>query len=413
MQMFTGKQYLAIDIANNFGLDKKDWSERLDWFATNVKHLESLQNKAAEPALYYAGVQAYRKAEKGIPSGYPISLDATASGMQFLACLTGDRSAAQLCNVLDTGHRRDAYTAVFEIMVDLLVKRLGEDAAGKIERDDLKQAVMTSLYGSTAMPKKIFGEGSEQLQTFYDVMEQVAPAAWELNQAFMSIWDSEALTNDWVMPDNFHVHIKVMGQKTETVNFMNEPVEIVRTVNMTTEEGRSLGANTIHSLDGMVVREMTRRCNYDPKVIARVWALFGTGEMILGGKTRIVMWSYEDEQMTKTLWRHYEESGYLSARILDYLTPLTLKYVRKEVIIELLNSLPAKPFSIISVHDCFRCLPNYGNDLRKQYNLQLHLIAKSNLLSFLLSQLMKKPVQIDKFDETVADDILNAEYALS
>lgn len=63
--------------------------------------------------------------------------------------------------------------------------------------------------------------------------------------------------------------------------------------------------------------------------------------------------------------------------------------------------------------DCFRCLPQYANDLREQYNRQLHLIAKSELLSFLLSQLMKRPVRVGKLDPTLADDILNSDYALS
>ena len=35
MTQFTGLQYLMIDVANNFGLSKKDWSERLDWFKAN------------------------------------------------------------------------------------------------------------------------------------------------------------------------------------------------------------------------------------------------------------------------------------------------------------------------------------------------------------------------------------------
>lgn len=61
----------------------------------------------------------------------------------------------------------------------------------------------------------------------------------------------------------------------------------------------------------------------------------------------------------------------------------------------------------------FRCLPNYGNDLRKQYNLQLHLIAKSNMLSDLLSQLNGYEMKIGKLDPTLANDILEANYALS
>ena len=32
MMRFTGKQYLQIDIASNYGLDKETWEHRLNWF---------------------------------------------------------------------------------------------------------------------------------------------------------------------------------------------------------------------------------------------------------------------------------------------------------------------------------------------------------------------------------------------
>ena len=40
MQEFTGLQYLMIDIASHFGLDKKDWNVRLEWTITHVDELE-------------------------------------------------------------------------------------------------------------------------------------------------------------------------------------------------------------------------------------------------------------------------------------------------------------------------------------------------------------------------------------
>src|SRR5690606_19590575 len=193
----------------------------------------------------------------GKPTGYMISLDATSSGLQLLAALTGDLRAAQLCNVVDTGHREDAYTNVYATMLSQL------DESGKITRDMAKDAIMTSLYGSTAVPKRVFGEGN-LLDVFYFVMENIAPAAWVLNQAFLAIWDPGALSNDWVLPENFHVHIKVMDQVKERVHFLNQPFDVFYKVNRPMSDGRSLGANTIHSIDGMIVREITRRCDYDP-----------------------------------------------------------------------------------------------------------------------------------------------------
>lgn len=61
----------------------------------------------------------------------------------------------------------------------------------------------------------------------------------------------------------------------------------------------------------------------------------------------------------------------------------------------------------------FRCLPNYGNDLRKQYTNLLQLIGKSNLLQFLISQILKRKVAIGKLDEDMWKEIGDAEYALS
>ena len=404
MQRFTGKQYLMIDIANSFGLDKKTWDERLEWFKQHEDHLDEMLPQADDPAMYFAGVQAWDAVKHGLPIGYPVSLDATSSGLQILAALTGDRRAAQLCNVVSTGSREDAYTNVFDIMVDRLINKLGQYAGG-IKRDDCKRAIMTSLYGSVAVPKEVFGEGT-QLDIFYEVMSEVAPAAWELNEAFLSIWNSDALSHDWVLPDNFHVHIKVMTQVKEVVQFMNEPYDTFHMVNQPTEEGRSLGANCIHSLDGMIVREITRRCDYS---VDRMLEIMGFLDAVIIGD---VLYD-SDTYMVQTLWKHYQESGYLSARILDHLQAHNVNLVDRAVIWELIDSLPEKPFKVIAVHDCFRVLPNYGNDLREQYNRQLMLIAKSNLLQYLLSQIVGRQLSIGKLDPNLWQDIMDTDYALS
>lgn len=404
MQLFnTGLEYLKIDIASNFGLDKKTWNERIDWYNQNESKLESLIKKADTPALFYAGINAMKKAKAGEPSGYPISLDATSSGLQILACLTGDRKAAELCNVINTGKRQDAYTVIYHRMLDKIGGQVGV-----IKRDDTKQAILTSLYGSQAVPKQVFGTGA-LLSVFDNTMSESAPAAWDLNKAWLALWDPTVWEHSWTLPDNFHVHVKVMGEEVETIHVFETPIDISRYVNMPVEEGRSLGANTTHSIDGYVVREICRRCNYDVDQIKRIRQMI---EEIKGGyePTHFVDANFE---MVKTLMQLWEKTGMLSARIFDHLDYTNIRHVNLEPIEELLASLPKKPFKVISIHDCFRCLPNYGNDLRIQYNRQLFEIARGNLLQHIMRAVTGKPIVIEKLDPTMFQDILDANYALS
>lgn len=402
MQTFTPIQYLKIDIANNFGLDKEDWDTRLQWFEDNVSQLNKLIHRAEEPALFYAGVQAYYKALSGSPSGYPISLDATASGIQLLAVLTGDRKAAELCNVVDAGKRMDAYTALYHVMLD----KIGEGA--KIDRKGTKEAIMTAFYSSTAVPKRIFGEGV-LLDTFYETMAESCPGAWELNETMLAIWDDNALINEWVLPDNFHVKIKVMGTVNDVVHFLNEPFDVTYSINKPIERGRSLGANMVHSIDGMIVRELGRRCMYDVDQITHL-------RKYLSQPAHAVSFDREKDDMLRVLLSHYHDSGFLSARVFEYLDRYNLGNLNQKeakAVMALIDSLPEKPFEVLMVHDCFRVLPNYGNDIRKQYNQLLHEIGKSNMLSFIMSQILKRHIQIQKLDSKMADDILEANYALS
>lgn len=405
MQLLTAREYLKVDIANNYGLDKKTWDERISWFDENETNLLNLVDEAEESALFYAGVNAWKDMKAGKPIGYAVALDATSSGLQLLACLTGDRSAAELCNVVnymgENGKplRRDAYTVIYHKMLDIL----GE--ASRIKRSDTKQAVMTAFYGSEAKPKEVFGEGI-RLKTFENVMETVASGPWALNKFLLQCGNPDANRYVWVLPDNFHAVIKVMVPEVQTVNFLGKPFDIIRMVQGTEEKTRMLSANITHSIDGMVVREMLRRCNYDPDLVKAVRELCDEGPSEYGEIEGNL-------EMVQELWSHYEKSGFLSLSILDYLDPCTIAYVDRQVVADMIDTMPKKPFPVLTVHDCFRCHPNYGNDLRRQYNQILSDIAKSDLLGFILSQVLGQEFSAGKLDDSLWQDILETDYALS
>ena len=398
-QSFTAAEYLKIDVANNFGLDHENWDVRLAWFDNNEHQLRDIVRHADCHALYQAGVQAWEDYKAGKPIGYAVSLDATSSGIQLLSCLVSDPQAASLCNVIDTGNREDAYLLLYHAMV----KRIGE--AAKIERKATKLAIMAAFYTSRNEPRRVFGDGP-LLEAFYDTVREEAPGAWELNETFLAIWDNTKDLYSWVLPDNFHVHVKVMGTNRETVNFLNRPYEVSYSSQQPVERGRFLGAHTAHCCDALVVRELRWRCHYDPAQLAEVRRVLGCGSPLKTLNT-------DGDKLVKILWDHYLDSGFLSARILRYLTYSNVGHVDPAVVLALMDTLPKKPFNFMPVHDCFRVHPNYGNDIRRQYNQLLHDIAKSDLLSFIMSQQVGRRVKIGKMDPEMYKKILEANYALS
>ena len=61
----------------------------------------------------------------------------------------------------------------------------------------------------------------------------------------------------------------------------------------------------------------------------------------------------------------------------------------------------------------FRVLPNYGNDVRRQYNNLLVELAKGDLLSHILSMVLNRPVSVGKLDADMWKDVAQTNYALS
>lgn len=245
MQTFTGKQYLQIDIANSFGHDKLTWDGRLSWFKENEQHLladpVAAVVKSDEPAQALAGILAYQQVLAGKPTGYLCGLDATASGLQLLALLSGCEQSASLCNLIDTGCREDAYTTVYE----RINQRLGTE--GQIPRKEVKQALLTHLYGSTAVPKHTFGKGTPELQAFYGVVESLLPGADDLNRGLLTLWNPEALTHEWTLPDGFEVVIKSMVKEESQVSFLEQAYTVTQYRHAAKSESKCLGANIIHS----------------------------------------------------------------------------------------------------------------------------------------------------------------------
>lgn len=251
MQTFTGKQYLKIDIANCFGLDRLTWDKRLDWFENNESRLESLHQQANSPILFRKAVRAWRTVQRGQPTNHIMGLDATASGLQIMACLSGCHSTARSVNLIYTGQREDVYQTIADDMNTL-------DGVNT-DRQQCKKPVMTVFYGSTEQPKQIFGEGLA-LGQFYRALEKDLTGAYQLMNILQSHWQGNVEYHQWRLPDGHVARVPV----TTTVekNLEIDEADHMRfayrsTVVQPQASSRSLAANIVHSIDGFVVRRMT------------------------------------------------------------------------------------------------------------------------------------------------------------
>lgn len=197
-----------IDTANQFGLDKLVFEERIQWVKDHMDTLEDHVDSADNKYLFKKAVMAIRKAQQKVPTGHLVGFDATCSGIQVMSALTGCKAGAEATGLVNPNVRADAYTTVTEIMNGIL-----GGVGLSVERKKAKTALMTVMYGSKAEPIKLFGEDTVELKAFYEAAVQVAPGAWELLQELIESWRSGAAYHAWQLPDGFEAKVKVMQAK--------------------------------------------------------------------------------------------------------------------------------------------------------------------------------------------------------
>lgn len=412
MVNYTGYQYLLIDIANQYGLDKLIFEDRIQWATERLQELETHADRAECPPLYKKAVAALRKAQAGQPTGHMVGVDACCSGIQVLSVLTGCINGATATGLVDPDRRADAYTQTTETMNGILGGGL------TVTRKAAKQALMTSFYGSRKTPKDIFGEDTPELNAFYQAAQQVAPGAWELLQDLLAAWQPYALSHEWKLPDGFDAKVKVL-EKKETRIEVDELDHATFTYeyydNLGMKKGISLPANVTHSVDAYILREMHRRCNYDREMA-----------ITLQYNINMELAAREDHGMEQKPCSNpkvqyyidqYIRSGIASMVIMPHLMEGSCTFLDTAHLEKLLHivtgMLTYVPFPLVTVHDEFKAHANHLNQVRWQYKEILAELADSHLIDDLLSQIHGKPGQFSKLSRNLGDLIRNSNYGLS
>jgi hypothetical protein len=410
---YTGWQYLLIDAAGHYGLEKGySFEDRIRWATDNLEILEKLVAGADKPSLYRKSVMAIRKAQEGKAIGHMVHMDASASGIQIMSALTGCKNGAFATGLVDPDRPQDAYGLVTET----LNKKLGSNI--QIPRCDAKQAVMTQFYGSKAVPEALFGEGTPELAAFYEACNDVAPGANQLLKDLLGSWQSTAEAHTWVIADGFESVVKVMVKKESRIEvdeldhatFTYEYYE-----NEPTFYGLSIAANVVHSVDAMILREMHRRCNYDAqrvKYFNEAITLELLERMYNPYKTVPTLTPKVEKYMNM-----YYQSEFASAVVVPYLSDNNIKALPttylKEINKVLGDMLLHAPFQLVTIHDSYASSPNNVNHVRYHYKEILAELSESTVIDDLLSQINNVQGTFAKLSTDLSGYIRNSNYGLT
>lgn len=411
-------EYLCIDVANCVGTqgsfkgDKELFEARIQWVKDNIDQLESFIDVAEDKPQYIKAVHALREVMLGKPTGHLVALDATCSGIQIMSAITGCHKGADATGLVSS-KRADAYTDVTAAMNSIL-KLKGFDQI-EVPRSDVKRAVMTSGYGSTLVPKEVFGEG-ELLATFYQAAFKVAPAAFQLMSSLLDTWQSGALSHDWVMPDNFHVHIKVMESKETRIEVDELDHATFTTyvkINQGSKKGLANVANIIHSIDGYLLRSLIRRASFNPTKVNHARDLISKHLMArtYGATNKGTL-----DADLKNMLNIYEYSKMLDVSLIDCITEENIGHIPMDLLVKLnatlgkMLELGSSP--VLTVHDAFRSAPWHCNAVRYWYKEIMAELAESDILQFIVSQVVGQEVKYIKKSSNLADLIRKSNYAI-
>lgn len=388
MQLFTPFEYLLIDVANQFGKDKDLYEDRIQWTKNNMNHLEELVSEADSPNMYWKAVDAVRCAQNGIPTGHLVGFDSASSGIQLLSvlarCVIGMRNTGVL-NTIGMKSAPDIYKTCTQVM-------------GRVSyvRKAVKAALMTFMYGSDKQPKITFGEG-EDLDLFFKAAKTVAPEAFDLRSILLSLADPSRLDYTYTMPDHGVVHKRVWVKKDYRIqeSLLGSSFTFRTKINEGKEGDKALAADVTHSIDSYVVREINRRCNFDKETLRKALELINTlGDIEVTDRSKMIS-LVEVERLSIDTLENYT---------LNQLAQL------KEII---QISLNYGSFECVFIHDEFKCHANYMNILRKHYNIILWEMYHSNLLADIIKQISGLDLQVQPFNQQIADEILDANYPIN
>ena len=294
------------------------------------------------------------------------------------------------------------------------------------ERKRVKNAVMTSLYGSEKQPKLEFGEDTEELNAFFTAMEQLAPGPVRLLTALLASWQPNALKHEWTLPDGFKSVVKVMQkvkQRIEIDELGGAQMTYEYYENQPVPKDKKNAANVIHSVDGYILRTLIRRCNHDAEAVKLFHEALGKELLIRTLEDRKDPSSIKVHSVaglrTLRLVELYHRTGIADTRIMDNFHLDNLKLLPRRMLKKLYRTTTLMvnhdPFPIVPIHDEFMVPVTHVDDLRLHYRHIMSELADSNLINAILTDIHADLRLYDEFHwkpSPIPSQIANSDYGI-
>lgn len=162
----SGAFWLAIHIANLFGIDKVSFDERVQWVMDNEDAILDSASRPLDGARFWTTADSpycalaasfewlgYRIQGNDYVSHMAIALDGSCSGLQHFSAMLRDHIGGAQVNLVPSDKPADIYTAVAKVAQQTVDSELTDASApwqaGKVIRKIAKQPCMTLCYGAT------------------------------------------------------------------------------------------------------------------------------------------------------------------------------------------------------------------------------------------------------------------------
>lgn len=318
----SGGYWLAVHIANLFGVDKVSFAERIEWtYAHSAELIDSalapldgsrFWTEADSPWMALAAAiefVGFLEEGENFVSHLPIPMDGSNSGLQHFSALLRDPVGAAAVNLLPSDDPQDVYRSVSEraqaeadAHEEITVTVGGEDITfanpwrgGKVTRSIAKRPTMTFVYSATrfGMQDMILrtlreidaenaakgqpphlGEGADNYRAalwlshvmFEAISDVVSAASGAMDwlRSVAKVASDADIPLEWTTPDGLPVRQSYRNRYGKRVSIawqgrlMKVTLATQGSVLDTRGQANGIAPNFVHSLDGSHLRAVAR-----------------------------------------------------------------------------------------------------------------------------------------------------------